>query len=395
MQDSDTCPSVDVLVIGGGVMGASLATWLRLCDPSVSVALVERDTTWTSASSALSAASIRQQFTTAVNIEISRQSLALLRTAADWLSVEGDRPDLGFYEGGYLILAGAEGAPVLRQAHAIQQAHAADVALFSPAQLRARFPWLHVRDLQLGSLGLSGEGWFDGYRLLSALTAKARHLGVHMVRGEVVSMMRDGRSVRDVRLADGRGWSAGVVVNAAGPWARGVASMAGLEVPVAANRRTVFVLDCPTPLPSCPLIVDTSGFWLRPDGPYFIGGVVPTDDAADLPLEPDLAQFEDSFWPALAHRIPAFEAVKVVRAWAGYYEINTFDHNGLVGLHPESDNFFLMNGFSGHGIQQAPAVGRALAERILTGAYRSLDLAALSPSRVQHGAPLTELAIIG
>ena len=254
MQDSDTCPSVDVLVIGGGVMGASLATWLRLCDPSVSVALVERDTTWTSASSALSAASIRQQFTTAVNIEISRQSLALLRTAADWLSVEGDRPDLGFYEGGYLILAGAEGAPVLRQAHAIQQAHAADVALFSPAQLHARFPWLHVRDLQLGSLGLSGEGWFDGYRLLSALTAKARHLGVHMVRGEVVSMMRDGRSVRDVRLADGRGWSAGVVVNAAGPWARGVASMAysaALQrkrynecTARVFNRATVFTHDC-------------------------------------------------------------------------------------------------------------------------------------------------------
>jgi glycine/D-amino acid oxidase-like deaminating enzyme len=395
MQDSASHPCVDVLIVGGGVMGASLATWLRLCDPTVSVALIERDPTWASASSALSAASIRQQFTTAVNIEISRQSLALLRTAGDWLAVEGDRPDLGFHEGGYLVLAGEEGAPVLRQAHAIQQAHAADVGLLSPAQLRGRFPWLNVADLQLGSLGFSGEGWFDGYRLLSALTAKARHLGVHMVRGEVVAMQRDGRSVSRVVLADGREWAAGVVVNAAGPWARAVASLAGLDVPVAACRRTVFVLDCPTPLPSCPLLVDTSGFWLRPDGPYFIGGVVPPDDVADLPLEPDLAQFEDLFWPALAHRIPAFEALKVVRAWAGYYEMNTFDHNGLVGLHPDADNVYLMNGFSGHGIQQAPAVGRALAERIVTGAYRTLDLTALSPSRIPKGSPLTELAIIG
>ena len=395
MSDSDTPPSVDVLVVGGGVMGASLATWLRLSDPTLSVAVVERDPTWACASSALSAASLRQQFTTSVNIAISRHSLHLLRTAADWLAVDGDGLDLGFDEGGYLVLAGLAGAPVLRQAHAIQKAHGADVALCAPDELQARFPWLHVADLALGSLGLSGEGWFDGHRLLSALTAKARHLGVQMIRGEVVDIPRDGRTVRGVRLADGRTWSAGLVVNAAGPWAGAVAAMAGLSVPVAACRRTVFVLDCPTPLPACPLVVDTSGFWLRPEGRYYIGGVVPTDDTPDLPLEPETATFESTFWPALAHRIPAFEAVKVVRAWAGYYEMNTFDHNGLVGLHPLADNFYLMNGFSGHGLQQAPAVGRALAEWIVGGAYRSVDLTALSPQRLTTGVPLTELAIIG
>jgi glycine/D-amino acid oxidase-like deaminating enzyme len=123
--------------------------------------------------------------------------------------------------------------------------------------------------------------------------------------------------------------------------------------------------------------------------------VVPADDTPDLPLEPETATFESTFWPALAHRIPAFEAVKVVRAWAGYYEMNTFDHNGLVGLHPLADNFYLMNGFSGHGLQQAPAVGRALAEWIVSGAYRSVDLTALSPQRLTSGVRLTELAIIG
>ncbi len=394
----DSCvhgSSADVVIVGGGVMGASLAYWLRHYDPAVSVVVIERDPTWSQASSALSAASIRQQYTTAVNIEISQHSLALLRAAPTWLALDDDRPDLGLHEAGYLTLADAGTAPVLRAAHAIQRSKGADVALLSPDELAARFPWLQVADLALGSLGLSGEGWFDGYRLLTALTAKARHLGAQTVHGEVVGMERAGHRVQAVRLADGRRIAAGTVVNAAGPWARAVGAMAGVVVPVDACRRTVFVLACPTPLPQCPLLIDTTGFWLRPEGPYYIGGVVPRNDAADLPLEPDHGPFETEFWPALAHRIPALESLRVVRAWAGYYEMNTFDHNGIVGPHTEVSNLVLMNGFSGHGIQQAPAVGRGVAEHILYGAYRSLDLTPLAVARIAQGRPLRELAVIG
>jgi FAD-dependent oxidoreductase domain-containing protein 1 len=395
MQQRLAAERRDVVIVGGGVMGAALSYWLRQQDPTVGVTVIERDPTYAQASSALSAASIRQQYTTPINIAISQQSLALLRSAADWLAVDGQGPDLGFVEGGYLYLGDAAASDGLRSAHRLQRAHGADVVLLPPAQLAARYPWLRVDDIALGSLGLSGEGWFDGYGLLMALHAKARSLGVERLRGEVTALERHGTRLTSVCLRDGRRLSAQAVVNAAGPWARQVARMAGVVLPVSARRRTVFVLSCPTALPRFPLLIDTTGFWIRPEGSRYIGGCVPLDDAEDLPLEPDTAAFESTFWPALAHRVPAFAALRVERAWAGYYDMNTFDHNGIVGVHPEVENFYCLTGFSGHGMQQAPAVGRALAERMLTGAYHSLDLAPLSIDRIGAGRPLWEGAVIG
>jgi glycine/D-amino acid oxidase-like deaminating enzyme len=394
--DSETPAATDVAIIGGGVMGASLAFWLRHLDPTRQVTVIERDPTWSCASSALSAASIRQQYTTAVNIDISSLSVDLLRSAHEWLAVEDDRPDLQLIEDGYLYLAGSPtAAEALQAAHRLQKAHGADVVLLEPAALAERFPWLKVSDLTLGSLGLSGEGWFDGYRLLGALTRKARALGVQFLRGEAVQIERLGRQVSAVVLRDGRRVAAGQIVNAAGPWSRAVAAMAGVEIPVAARRRTVFVLSCPTPLPRFPLLIDTTGFWIRPDGAFFIGGAVPAEDTDDLPLEPDIDSFENDFWPSLAHRVPAFESLRVERAWAGYYEMNTVDHNGLVGPHPALDNFHCLCGFSGHGLQQAPVVGRALAERLLYGGYRTIDISALDTARLVTGQWLREDAVIG
>jgi len=385
----------DVVIVGGGVMGSALAFWLTQLRPGLGVTVVERDPTYRRASSALSAASIRQQYTTPVNIRIAQWSREFLRRTAEHLAVDDDRPDVGLHEGGYLYLAGDGGAPVLREAHRIQREHGADVALLDPVALAARFPWLAVGDLALGSLGLSGEGWFDGYRLLTAFARKARSQGARYVRAEVVGMERDGPRIGAVLLDDGRRLPCGVVANAAGPWARRVAAFAGIDLPVRARRRTVFVISCPTPLARFPLLVDPSGFWIRPEGSRFIAGVVPADDADDLPLEPDLAPFETELWPALAARVPAFEEARLERAWAGYYEMNTFDHNAIVGPHPEVANLHFMNGFSGHGIQQAAAVGRALAERILGGRYLAVDLSPLAFERVLDGRPLVELNIIG
>ena len=385
----------DIVIVGGGVMGSALAYWLTHLQPGLAVTVVERDPMYREASSALSAASIRQQFTTAVNIRISQWSLEFLRRSAEALAVDDDRPDVGFHEGGYLYLAGAAAAPVLREANRIQLEHGADVALLDPAALVARFPWLEVGDIELGSLGLSGEGWFDGYRLLTSFARKARSQGVRYLRGEVVGMERVGNRVTAVLLADGARLPCDVAVNAAGPWARRVAGFAGIDLPVRARRRTVFVISCPTPLPRFPLLIDTSGLWIRPEGSCFIGGVVPADDADDLPLEPDIGPFETEFWPALAARVPAFEEARLERAWAGYYEMSTFDHNAIVGPHPEVSNLHFMNGFSGHGIQQAAAVGRALAERITLGRYVSVDLTPLMFERVLEGRPLLELNVIG
>ena len=387
--------SKKVVVVGGGVMGSALAYWLTRLDPSVGVTVVERDPTYEYASSALSAASIRQQFSTAANIRISQASIAFLRRAALELGFDDEHPDISLREAGYLYLAGSEGAAQLRRAHSVQRQHGADVALMDPAALRRKFGWLNTSDLSLGSLGLSGEGWFDGYALLMAFARKARRQGARYVNADVRGFTINGTRVTDVILADGSSMSCSHVINAAGPWARRIAAMAGVDLPVFARRRTVYVISCPTAMTPFPLLIDPTGFWIRPEGTKFIAGLAPVDDADDQPLQPDYEAFEAELWPALAHRIPAFEQAKLERAWAGYFEMNTFDHNGILGPHESLENFLLMNGFSGHGMQQAPVIGRAMAELVLHDRFDSLDLSDLLYSRITANRPLYEANVIG
>ena len=376
-------------------MGSALAYWLTRLAPGLAVTVIERDPSYQYASSALSAASIRQQFTTPVNIRLAQQSIEFLRGAGQALAVDGDEPALGLVEAGYLYLADATGEAGLRDAHRIQRAHAADVVLLARGELAARFPWLALDDVTLGSFGQSGEGWFDGYGLLTAFARKARSQGARYLRGEVSGIDIAGGRVARLVLADGSELPCGVAVNAAGPWARRVAQLAGIELPVFARRRTVFVISCRTRLPRCPMLIDTTGFWIRPEGERFIAGVAPHDAANDLPLEPDYAPFETELWPALAARIPAFEAARLERAWAGYYEINDFDHNAIVGPHPTLANLYFVNGFSGHGVMQAAAVGRSLAEHIVDGRYATLDLAPLAFERLLENRRLLERNVIG
>jgi FAD-dependent oxidoreductase domain-containing protein 1 len=385
----------DVAIIGGGIMGSALAYWLTRLDRAVSVTVLERDPTYTTASSALSAGSIRQQFTTAVNIRISQASLEFLRRAGELLAVDGEGPQIDLNEGGYLCLADAAGARGLRAAHATQRGLGADIVWLDPARLAARFPWLEVSDLVGGTLGVSGEGWFDGYALLTAFARKARSQGADYRRGEVTGIDVTDRRVTQLTLADGTRVDCGWAVNAAGPWARSIARLAGIELPVSARRRSVYVIACRARLDGFPLLVDSCGAWIRPEGSRFVAGLAPRVDPDDAPLEPDYDAFEADLWPALMHRVPGFEAARLERAWAGYYEVNVFDHNAILGPHPSVANLLFMNGFSGHGLQQAPIVGRGIAELILHGRFASLDLSDLSFERVLENRPLLELNVIG
>jgi FAD-dependent oxidoreductase domain-containing protein 1 len=387
--------SKQVIVIGGGVMGSALAYWLTRLDPALKVTVVERDPSYEYASSALSAASIRQQFSTPVNIRISQASIAFLRKATDELESGGERPDIALHEAGYLYLADAGNDAQLRRTHGVQKSCGADVALLSPAELGRRFPWLNTSDLSLGSLGLSGEGWFDGYALLTAFARKAREQGARYVNGDASSFTIEGDRITAVILADGSRIGCSHAINAAGPWARHIAALAGVELPVFARRRTVYVISCPTPMSPFPLLIDPTGFWIRPEGTKYIAGFSPADDRDDQPLQPDYAAFENALWPALAHRIPAFEEARLERAWAGYFEMNTFDHNAILGPHPALENFLFMNGFSGHGMQQAPIIGRAVAELLLHGRFDSLDLSELLFTRIAENRPLHEANVIG
>ncbi|MDN3922298.1 NAD(P)/FAD-dependent oxidoreductase [Roseateles violae] len=374
-----------VLIIGGGAIGSAVAAWLS-AEPAWQVEVLERDPSYARASSALSAASIRQQFSTPLNIALSQFGLHYLRAL----------PEAGLQEQGYLYLATEKGAADLRQLQALQTAQGAEIELMTPTELRHRWPWLATQDLALGSWGRRGEGWFDGWGLLQALRRRALRQGSVYRRAEALELRRDASGALDgVLTAEGL-MQADLYVLACGAWSGALAATAGLEVPVSARRRSVYVFRSPETASGCPLLIDPSGLWLRPEGEagQFLCGGPPLDDAPDLPLEPEADLFEERLWPALAARVPGFETLRCERAWAGYYEMCDFDHNGLVGPLAECPNLLLACGFSGHGLQHAPGIGRGLAELIAFGAYRSLDLGPLSPTRIAAGRPYRELNVI-
>lgn len=383
----------DVILIGGGVMGAATACFLAR-DHGARVTVVERDPSYAHASSSLSLSSIRQQFSQPVNIALSRWSLGFLRRASDELATADDRHALGLVEPGYLYLATASGEATLRAVHAVQQAEGVDVALLLPQALAARFPWLAVDDLALGSLGLSGEGWFDGPALHRAFRRKAQACGVRFVVGEVVGFERQGVRLTAARCADGRVVPGDAFAITAGAWSAPLGDALGFTLPVTARKRDVFVLETPAALPGCPLVIDPSGFWFRPEGRLMLAGGPPRgDDTPGAPLHDiDHGLFEDLLWPTLAARVPALEALRVRSAWAGYYEMNEVDHNGLAGALPGYANAFTACGFSGHGMQQSPAVGWSLA-RLMAGQPAPL-IEPLSPQRLLDGRRLVEANVI-
>ena len=390
--------SYDVAIVGGGAVGSSIAYWLTR-DPAWSgrVVVIERDPTYTRASSALSASSIRQQFSTPLNIALSRFGIGFLRDVNAHLGVDGEPAiELGLREPGYLFLATSAGEPVLRDNHAIQRAEGCCVALLAPEAVRTRYPWMDTEGIVLASLGTANEGWFDGPALMQAFRRKARSQGAVYLHDEVVGVDMSGARIDALRLRSGQSVSAGIVVNAGGPWSAAVAAMARVPLPVEARRRCVFVFDCRERFEGAPLTIDASGIWFRPEGRYWLAGAppLPQNDVHELPLEVDHSEWDELVWPPLAARVPAFESVKVVSAWAGYYEYNTFDHNGIVGPHPTIANLIFATGFSGHGIQQSPATGRAVAELIAQGRYVSLDLTPFGFDRIAANRPIVERNVI-
>ena len=342
-----------------------------------------------------SLASIRQQFSTPVNIHLSQFGVEFLRSVKDRLGAE---VEVSFRESGYLLLASQQGKAILERNARVQTQQGADVCLLGPAELQARFPWLATSDLAAGCLGLSGEGWFDAHSLLHALRGTAEERGAELLTGEVVGLHVSRQRLEAVQLADGRVFPCGELVNAAGPAAGKIARMAAIDLPVESRKRCVFVFDCRQAevLQPCPLVVDVSGVYFRPEGQYFVCGVSPPEDQ-DPPTEDFRVEyhlFDEIVWPALAHRVPIFEAIKRVSAWSGHYAYNTLDQNAIVGRHPVMKNFLFANGFSGHGVQQAPAVGRGIAELIVHGAYQTVDITPLGFERIIEGRPVQELNVI-
>ncbi|HEV7251982.1 MAG TPA: FAD-binding oxidoreductase [Mesorhizobium sp.] len=385
----------DVVIVGGAIVGSATAYFLRREGFSGSIALIERDPQFARSATTLSCASIRQQFSIPQNIRLSRWTLRLFHRLQEEF---GPDADIGFREKGYLMLASQDGFDVLQANHLVQAAEGADILLEDAEALTKRFPWLSSDGIAAGAWGRSGEGWFDAHALLGLFRGGLRGRDVAFFHDVVTGIVRQGDRVTGVTLASGERLVAGTIVNAAGPAAGELAAMAGLALPVEPRKRTVFVFEARENFPDMPLVVDPTGIYVRPEGSVFIAGGAENEEgegpAAPDDFEPDWSLWEEIVWPALAARVPAFEAIKATRAWAGHYDYNTLDQNAVIGPHPDVPNFLFANGFSGHGLQQAPAVGQALAEWIAHGGYRTVDCSAFGYERIIEHRPFRELNVI-
>ncbi len=360
------------------------------------VLVIEKDPNYEFCSTTLSAASIRQQFSTPINIEMSGFGIEFLRNLKRDLDPD---VDISFHEKGYLVLATESGRDILRHNHATQTKLGADIVWMEPDQLAAKYPWMNTSDLAAACWGRTGEGWFDAYSLMQSFRKQARRQGADYIDGEVVEVLRDGNQVTGVVLKDGRRFGCGALINAAGTGGSKVARMAGLEIPVEPRKRCIFVFDCRDAADinaACPMLIDPSGLYVRPEGDLFITGIAPPADRDPecWDFDVDYSLFDEIIWPGLYERCERFEAIKMVNAWAGHYSYNLLDQNAIIGPHPEVKNFFFANGFSGHGLQQSPAVGRGLSELIVAGHYQTLDMSVFGYERIRDNAPVLELNVI-
>jgi glycine/D-amino acid oxidase-like deaminating enzyme len=384
----------DVAVVGGAVMGSSVAYHLATLAPSASVAVIEPDPTYEWCSTLRASGGVRVLFSCPENIEMSLYGRAAIRAFPQAMAVEGREAPVDWVQGGYLFIVPPRALPLLEANHERQRALGCDVELLGPAQLAQRFPSMFVDDLG-GGVHSPGDGWCDPNGLLQGYRRKAVSLGVEYLQDRVVGLVRAGRRVTEARLASGGAVRAEHFVNAAGPWAAEVCAMVGMPLPVAPLRRFEHYFTAGSPIERLPYVKDVERLAFRSEGAGFSGGLVQSDEPRGCNFEVDHGYFERVVWPALAHRFPAFEAARCHRTWSGLYEQCELDGNPVIGNWPgELDNFFVVGGFSGHGMMHAPAAGRAVAELVTAGRFLTLDLSRLGYERIIRGEPYPEVGIL-
>jgi len=388
----------DIVIIGGAMMG-SAAAWFLSHHPQFDgrILVIERDPSYAFCSTSHTHSCLRQQYSSPLNIKIAQFAVDMVRRFKHHMN-DPAAPDIALDSFGYMYLAKTEAfADQLRRNQHLQASLGAGTRILLADEIARAYPFYYLDDIILGSHNPHDEGYFDGAAIFDWWRRAAVQKGVTYRHDTVVGIDHDSRRVKAVRLASGDVVAAGVVINAAGPRAAEVAAMAGFELPVEPRRRFSFMFSAQTPLEQeLPLTIDPAGVHFLRHGAYYLAGCAPDPDVAVAPdnFEMDLTIWQDKVWPALAHRVPAFEAVRVEREWVGHYAYNILDANAVIGPHPDMPNFYFMNGFSGHGLQQSPAMGRGIAEHIISGAYQTLDLGAFGFQRVLAQKPFLETAVI-
>jgi glycine/D-amino acid oxidase-like deaminating enzyme len=380
----------DVIIVGGGIMGCATAYYLMRADERLRVAVVEMDPTDSQSSTTLSVANVRVQFNLKENIQISQYALEVLERFDEEMAVGDKKPDIAFRQQGNLFLAVEEERDQAEKGLALQKSLGCQVEWLSPDAIRERYPLYNPEGYAGATFGPQ-DGTMDAYAVLMGYRDKAKALGAEMIHGQVVKLLRADGVITGVGLASGGKKMAGFVVNCAGAWAAEVAQTVGIRLPVEPIMRQVFALDpAVKPEGDLPLTISPTGLYFTSEtGGLILCGKSMSEDPVGFDFAWNRNRFTDALWPELVDFVPAFDRLKIVRGWAGLYAVNTFDGNAILGEWPELKGFYLANGFSGHGFQQAHAVGRYLSE-LITGGRPTLDLSIFSPERILENKPVFE-----
>ena len=344
------------------------------------VCVIEPDPTYARAATPVATGGCRCLFSLPENIRMSQFSIEFFKSF-----------DVEWKERGYLFVVGAGHEGTLEANYRVQQNLGVKVELLERGRIAERYPWMRADDLALGVLSPE-DGWLDPNSVLQNFRRQA---GAEFIRERVVEVYVRGKRVHEVELASGAHIAAEAFVNAAGCWAPSIAKLAGMDLPVNPMRRFEHYVELAEALPPMPLVKDPERLVIRPEGKGYSVGLVNSHEPRGFNFDVDPRWFEEVVWPACAARIPAFESLRLKREWAGLYDECELDGNMILGNWPGTlDNFYVACGFSGHGLMHAPAVGRALAELIVTGRYQTLDLTRMGYDRVLQGVPYRETGIL-
>jgi FAD-dependent oxidoreductase domain-containing protein 1 len=384
----------DIVIVGGGIMGSATAYYLTRTAPGLRVAVIEMDPSYSRSSTTLSMSNARIQFSFRSNVQISQYAFEALENFEQEMAVDGNSPSISYRREGNLFMVNEDGRMSAESSLKMQQDLGCDVEWWTPDRVRERFP-LYNPGSYVGATFGPKDGHFDAYGVLMGYRAKAISMGAAFIHAEVSEITKTGKRVTGVRLKTGEDISAGTVVNCAGAWCAGIARTVGVDLPVQPVKRQIFALDTKVkPDGPLPLTILPSGLYFRTEtgGMILLGKSMP-EDPVGISFSWEDKRFYELLWPELAEFVPEFESLKLVRGWAGLYAMNTLDGNAILGEWPELEGLFLANGFSGHGLQQAPAVGRYIAE-LITRQSHAMDLSIFNPARILENRPLNENGIV-
>ena len=386
----------DILIVGGGIMGASISYHLANDGFDGSIIVFEKDPVYTYSSTALCAAGVRSQFTNEISIKMAIYDIGVFERFEEEMAVDGEAPHIEFRQIGQMIAADEQELPSLKKHTNLQKSLGAKVDHLSPEEIKEVYPEVNIEKVAGGSICRRG-GKLDAYGLLQGYIKKGKSLGVRYVSEEVTNIFNDRNRVAGVETAKGNRFAAPIVVIAAGPWSAEVGKLVGIDLPIKPLRRMIHMVKPQKPFDPCrPKIFLGAGPSVTPEtGGSLLVTRRKNDDTYGFDFSVDYHFFNDVVWPEIAERIPVLDTLKLVREWSGLYSVCLHDSNDILGKHPEVEGLYLAVGFSGHGMQQSPAVGRGLSELIRLGRYETLDLRPFRFERFEENDLIEEEGIAG